>query len=770
MELSAVTLDDKYTAPIRADLSFGHPGAGAAAADAAQRDRAAGLNTGGFISGYRGSPLGGYDTALWHAKRHLRGARHPFPARHQRGPRGDLGVGQPAGRPLPRRARSMACSASGTARARASTARWTCSSTPTPPAAPRHGGVLCIAGDDHGCQSSTTAHQSEQNFIAAMMPVLNPATVQDYLDFGLLGFALSRFSGCWVGFKAIAETVESSASVLVDPHRVEHRRAADFEMPPGGLNIRWPDTPLEQERRLHGPQDGGGRRLRPRQSRSTASSSTRPRPRLGIVATGKAYLDVRQALDRARLRRCASRRAGHPALQGRPRLAARSRGRAALRRRGSRTCWWSRRSAASSRTSSPASSTTCPHAAPRVVGKTDEAGAPLLPSDGEIGPTHGGARGASTRLARLGVDQPAMRQRLARLESFERLTEVPLAKTQRTPYFCSGCPHNTSTRVPEGSRALAGIGCHFMAQWMPARNTATFSHMGGEGAAWIGQAPFTADKHVFQNLGDGTYQHSGLLAIRAAAAAGVNITYKILYNDAVAMTGGQPVEGHLTVPQITPPGRGRRARKKIVVVTDEPDKYPDGCRLRRRRRSPPPRRARRGAARAARDPRPDRAGLRPDLRRREAPPPQARPLSRSAEARLHQRGGVRGLRRLLGEIELRLGQAARDRVRPQAHHRPVELQQGLLLPQGLLPELRHRPWRPAAPARSRDGRARARSAGASLPPPAPVPSASPTASSSPASAAPASSPSARSSAWRRISRARAARCSTSPASRRRTAR
>jgi indolepyruvate ferredoxin oxidoreductase len=187
---------------------------------------------------------------------------------------------------------------------------------------------------------------------------------------------------------------------------------------------------------------------------------------------------------------------------------------------------------------------------PTVVGKTDESGAPLLPSEGELTPSMV-ARTIVARLRKLGHDSRELEQRVARLDQFDKILGEAAAKTQRTPFFCSGCPHNTSTRVPEGSRALAGIGCHAMAIYVPSRNTATITHMGGEGANWIGQALFTVEKHVFQNLGDGTYSHSGLMAIRAAAAAGVNITYKVLYNDAVAMTGGQPVEGQLSVPQIT---------------------------------------------------------------------------------------------------------------------------------------------------------------------------------------------------------------------------
>jgi indolepyruvate ferredoxin oxidoreductase len=207
---------------------------------------------------------------------------------------------------------------------------------------------------------------------------------------------------------------------------------------------------------------------------------------------------------------------------------------------------------------------------PSIVGKTDETGAMLLPSTGELTPTMV-ARAIVARLKRLG-DASQFDERLARLETFER-PAPPVSNIQRTPFFCSGCPHNTSTRVPEGSRAMAGIGCHSMALFMPDRHTASLTHMGGEGVNWIGQAPFTAERHVFQNLGDGTYAHSGLMAIRAAAAAGVNITYKILYNDAVAMTGGQPVEGAMTVPQIAQQVLAEGARR-VVVVADEPGKYP----------------------------------------------------------------------------------------------------------------------------------------------------------------------------------------------------
>jgi indolepyruvate ferredoxin oxidoreductase len=570
MELSAVTLEDKYTVESGRIYLSGIQALVRLALMQRNKDREAGLATGGFISGYRGSPLGGFDTALWHAKHHLRMHDIHF----QPGLNEDLAATSVWG--------SQQVSLFPGARVAGVFAMWygkgpgvDRSMDPLKHAnaagSARHGGVLCIAGDDHGCQSSTTAHQSEQNFAAAMIPVLNPATLQDYLDFGLFGFALSRFSGCWIGFKAIGETVESSASVHVARDRAAFVAPQDFELPPGGLNIRWPDTPLEQERRLHGPKMEAVAAFA-RANRIDRIALDSPRARLGIVATGKAYLDLRQALSELGID---DRQAAALGLriykvglswpleaEGARRFADGLEDVLVVEeKRG-----FVEEQLAHVLYNLPADRR------PRLVGKSDEAGAALLPSAGELGPTQV-ARAVMQRLKRLGAETPAMRQRLARLESFERVLDVPLAKTQRTPFFCSGCPHNTSTRVPEGSRALAGIGCHFMAQWIPQRNTATFSHMGGEGAAWIGQAPFSGDDHVFQNLGDGTYQHSGLLAIRAAAAAGVNITYKILYNDAVAMTGGQPVEGGLSVGEITREVAAAGA-KKVVVVTDEPDKYP----------------------------------------------------------------------------------------------------------------------------------------------------------------------------------------------------
>jgi indolepyruvate ferredoxin oxidoreductase len=533
-----------------------------------RRDVAQKLNTAGFISGYRGSPLGTYDHALWQAKRFLEddhihfepGLNEDLAATAVWGSQqsnlfpgakfdGVFGIWYGKGPGVDRSSDALKhANAAGTS---------------------KHGGVLALAGDDHGCQSSTLAHQSEQIFEAAMMPILNPASIQEYLDFGLYGFALSRFSGCWVGFKAISETVESSASVETDPNRLAIVTPADFEMPAGGLNIRWPDPPLEAERRLHGPKMAAVAAF----ARANALDRIvldSPQPRFGIITTGKSYLDVRQALAEIGIDGQVAAAMGlriykvgltwplepqgaRGFADGLKDVLVVEEKRGFIEDQLVRILY-----------NMEASRRPC------VVGKRDEIGATLLPSEGELSPTLV-ARAIVGRLLRLGVDGPPLVQRLARLEAFERAIQAP--KVQRIPFFCSGCPHNTSTRVPEGSRAMAGIGCHGMALYIPSRRTTTISHMGGEGVNWIGQAPFTSEPHVFQNLGDGTYTHSGLLAIRAAAASGVNITYKILVNDAVAMTGGQSVEGGFTVPQIAAQVAAEGARR-VVVVTDEPDKYP----------------------------------------------------------------------------------------------------------------------------------------------------------------------------------------------------
>jgi len=529
------------------------------------RDAAAGLNTAGFISGYRGSPLGGFDLELWRARKHLDAAK----VRFQPGLNEDLGATMVWG--------TQQTNLFPGARVDGVYAMWygkgpgvdRCGDVFKHGNAAgtwRNGGVLALAADDHACRSSTLPHGSEDEFVSAMMPVLNPAGVQDILDLGLVGWAMSRYTGRWIGFKTIAETVESSASVQVDPFARTIVLPEDFELPPGGLNIRWPDPPLDQEMRLH------RYAVRAAQAFARANGVDKvvmdaPNARLGIVTTGKSYLDVLQALEYLGLDEAACRDIGIRVYkvgmtwplepEGIARFA---RGledivvveekRAFLERQMKEQFYnwpndWGRR--------------------PSIVGKYDEAGEWILPSTGELTPaTIAGVIGR--RIQRF-FNTESIEQRLRWMDAKEAEMALPRANFPRVPHYCSGCPHNTSTVVPEGSRALGGIGCHYMVTWMD-RSTDTFTHMGGEGVTWAGQSPFTDTEHVFQNLGDGTYFHSGSLAIRQAVAAKVNITYKILYNDAVAMTGGQPVDGQLSVPDIAWQMRAEGI-DTIVLVSDD---------------------------------------------------------------------------------------------------------------------------------------------------------------------------------------------------------
>ena len=569
MTLVAVTLDDKYAAPSGDVYMTGTQALVRLPMIQHLRDKAAGLDTACMISGYRGSPLGNFDRALWQAQ--------PFLEKH--GVHFQPGVNEDT----------------------AATALWGTQQVGLFPGAKHegvfaiwygkgpgvdrtmdvfkhannagtapHGGVLALAGDDHVCASSTTAHQSEFDFMSAAMPVINPAGVQEFLDYGLHGWGLSRYAGLWVGFICIAETVDSSAIVSVDPHRVAIVTPEDHVLPAGGLNIRLPDTPLEQEERLLEYKLDAARAY----GRANGLDRTvidGPGRRLGIVTTGKSYLDVRQAMDDLDIDEGTARRLGLALYKvgmswplepdgirrfagGLDEILVVEEKRGFIENQIKELLY-----------NLPAS------ARPRVIGKCDEEGRPLLRASGELDPG-GVAQTLAARLQRFGTDERIeARVALLRARWAESEAAEPAAM-ERVPYFCSGCPHNSSTKVPEGSRALAGIGCHYMAQWMD-RETATFTHMGGEGASWIGQAPFTETPHVFQNIGDGTYFHSGILAIRAAVSAGVNMTYKILYNDAVAMTGGQPMDGPLSVQRVTrqiqAEGVGR-----IAVVTDQPEKYP----------------------------------------------------------------------------------------------------------------------------------------------------------------------------------------------------
>ena len=566
--LNNVSLDDKYELSQGRIYLQGMHALARLLIEQRQRDIAADLNTAGFVSGYRGSPLGNLDNVLW--KEEARLLEHDV--HFKPGLNEDLAATSLWG--------TQQVGLFGEAKVDGVFGLWYgkgpgvdrsldvlkhANLAGTSP----YGGVLAVAGDDHISQSSTLAHQSDQTFIAAMIPVLNPSSVQEYLDFGIIGYAMSRYSGCWIGFKALAETVESSASITVDPARLVINDPEDFEAPFGGLHIRWPDPPLAAETRLHGFKMQAVAAFA-RANRIDRVTIDPKEPRLGIITTGKSYLDVRQALIELGIAERAEElgvrvykvglswplevEGARSFAQGLREILVVEEKQGLIESQLTRILY---NMDASDR--------------PRIVGKTDESGAPLLPSDGQLGAAEV-ARAIFQRLRAMGFDEPSAEQRVARLESFDLRNIAPGGSQLRTPFFCSGCPHSTSTKLPEGSRAHGGIGCHGMATMIPELRTETLTHMGGEGANWIGQAPFSKDNHVFQNLGDGTYAHSGLMAIRAAIAAGVNITYKILYNDAVAMTGGQPAEGQFTVAQITQQVAAEGATK-IVVVTDELDRH-----------------------------------------------------------------------------------------------------------------------------------------------------------------------------------------------------
>jgi indolepyruvate ferredoxin oxidoreductase len=548
-----------------------------------RRDLEAGLNTAGFISGYRGSPLGIFDMNLWQASEILEEHQIRFePGLNEDlaatavwgsqqatlldGPRVDgvFGMWYGKGPGVDR-----SCDALKHANYAGTSA---------------NGGVLALMGDDPGAKSSSIAHQSEPAMIHCGIPVLNPSSVQDYLDFGLYGWALSRYSGCWIGLKCLTDTIESSGSIEVSPDRVQIVNPDDFEMPPGGLSVGWGNLPLMVEARLFEERLVAVRAFARANRLDRVALEARHR-RLGIVTTGKAYGDLRQALEdvglddeKARalgisiykvglvwplepdgLRKFAS---GHDDL-----LVIEEKKPIMEEQIASMLFNLSDR--------------------PRLFGKRDLSGRALVPGIGELTPSI-----VASVLRRWVADYASQASGSSDGSDSEDWQNALVPELEgpapslragglsRLPSFCSGCPHNRSTVVPEGSIALGGIGCHGMAVWMPDRRTLAVNQMGAEGANWIGQSPFTDVDHIFQNMGDGTYFHSGLLAIRAAIAADVNITYKILVNGAVAMTGGQPIEGEDMAGEVTTPEIARQLASegvgRIAVVSDDVEKYSPG--------------------------------------------------------------------------------------------------------------------------------------------------------------------------------------------------
>ena len=595
--LETVSLDDKYALDHGRAFMSGVQALVRLPMLQRQRDALQGLNTAGFISGYRGSPLGGYDQALWAAKKYLKenniefqpGVNEELGATAVWGTQqldlypqskkfdGVFGIWYGKGPGVDRSVDVFKhANMAGTA---------------------KYGGVIALAGDDHISKSSTAAHQSDHIFKATGSPVFFPSSVQDILDMGLHAFALSRFAGVWSGMKTIQEIVESSASISVDPDRVNIITPEDFVMPPGGLHIRWPDAPLEQEARLMDYKWYAALAYI-RANKLNYNVIATPQDRFGIISSGKAYNDTRQALIDLGLDEATCQQLGirlHKVNVVWPLEASITRDFAmglqeilVVEEKRQVIEYQLKEELYNWRSD----------VRPNVLGKFDEIDGDnsggewsvpnpsahwLLRPKADLTPAII-AQAIAKRLKKLGVPDDIVRRMDARLEVIaareKGLIELKQDSGDRLPWFCSGCPHNTSTRVPEGSRAVAGIGCHYMVNWMPDRNTSTFTQMGGEGVTWVGQAPFTTDKHIFSNLGDGTYFHSGLLAIRQSIAAGVNITYKVLYNDAVAMTGGQRVgerpEGHSVLQIMT--SLLSEGVKKLVIVTDEPQKY-DGVSL-----------------------------------------------------------------------------------------------------------------------------------------------------------------------------------------------
>jgi indolepyruvate ferredoxin oxidoreductase len=584
--LAPVKLDDKYTSTSGLIFLSGIQALVRLPLMQRQRDAAAGLNTAGFISGYRGSPLGGLDETLWKTQKILEQNHVKFVP----GVNEDLAATAVWG--------TQQVDLIGPAKYDGVFAMWygkgpgvdRCGDVfkhMNHAGTAKHGGVLLVAGDDHGAYSSTLPHQSDHIFSACMIPVLYPCNVQEYLDLGLHAWAMSRYSGCAIGFKALADTVESSASVDADPFRLKIAYPTDFVMPEGGLNTRLSTDTLgiqaRKQEALMQDYKIYAALAYARANKLNHTTIDSPQARLGIIASGKSYLDVLDAMEELGIDEKMAAEIGirlfkvampwplepdsvREFAQGLDEILVVEEKRQIVEYQLKEQLYNWR-----------------DDVRPRVIGKFDEKGEWVHPrgewlltskADFSVAQI---ARVISSRIARFHTSD-LIKARLAFLEA----KDVVLTKAVNTPprpaWYCSGCPHNTSTKVPDGSLALAGIGCHVMATAIYPEHNKLTTHMGGEGAPWIGQAAFSKLPHVFQNLGDGTYFHSGYLAIRAAVAAKVNITYKILYNDAVAMTGGQPVDGIISVPMIAQQMAAEGVRR-IALVTEDLSRYADRSEL-----------------------------------------------------------------------------------------------------------------------------------------------------------------------------------------------
>jgi indolepyruvate ferredoxin oxidoreductase len=526
-------------------------------------DKLNSLNTSGFISGYRGSPLGAYDKALWQAKTYLKKNDIMFSP----GLNEDLAATAVWGTQQPNLisdsnndgvfsiwyGKGPGVDRSGDAFKHGNSAGTS-----------KNGGVLLLLGDDHTAKSSTLAHQSEYAMLDAQIPILNPSNLQDLLEYGIFGWHLSRFSGLWVSLKCITTTIDSSSSIDIDISKLNFQKPA-INKNNGNVNIRIADVILEQETRITDLKIPAAINF------ATLNNINKVifnegKKHLGIISTGKAFSDTMDCLKNLNIDQKKAEKLGIHLLKigmtwplESKKIEDFSRNmkeiivieeKRAFLETNIKNILYNKKNMPKS-----------------IVGKLDENGNRLIKEGYEINKT-------DLKFVLISRIEKTCKVDLKILSTSYQSSVKKVSKKnkiERTPYFCSGCPHNTSTKVPDGSKAMAGIGCHFMAAWMN-RKTSLFTHMGAEGANWIGMAPFVKEKHIFQNIGDGTFNHSGTLAIRAAVNANVNITYKILYNDAVAMTGGQPVDGMPTTEQITHQLYGEGVNK-IAIVTDEVLKY-----------------------------------------------------------------------------------------------------------------------------------------------------------------------------------------------------
>ncbi|MGE0004713.1 MAG: indolepyruvate ferredoxin oxidoreductase family protein [Parvibaculaceae bacterium] len=570
MTRKPVSLDDKYD--LTKDRVFISGPQVMVRATLAQKtlDREAGLDTAGYVTGYRGSPVGGVDQAFERARKLL----EPEAVKFHPGLNEDLaatavwgsqqaemwGEGAYDGVFSIWYGKGPGVDRSGDVLRHANAAGTS-----------KHGGVLVMAGDDHGAESSTVPHQSEIALLDAMIPILNPAGLQELYDYSIYGWALSRFAGTWVGVKCLHDTVESTGVIEAGLHRIRPKVPQNFKMPPGGLNIRPNDDRHDQEKRLHNFKRQAAVAFAQANGLNQIVFHGGPAPKIGIASVGKSYLDTRQALEELGIDEAMAAKIGlrllkigliwpldpvimHEFARGLDLIICVEEKRDLLETHVRELLFNDRKHAI-------------------IVGKKDERGDDLFPVYGTLEPNQIAIAIAERILGH--KHWPEVAERLAAIRGVQGGPGNIPDLLSRTPYFCAGCPHNSSTVLPEGARGYAGIGCHWMVQAMPTRNTQGSTQMGGEGANWVGEAPFSRRKHVFQNLGDGTYNHSGLLAIRAAVASNVNITYKILYNDAVAMTGGQAHDGRLSVPIIARQVRAEGV-ERIAVVSDEPGKYSSG--------------------------------------------------------------------------------------------------------------------------------------------------------------------------------------------------